>query len=98
MMATTLIYATPAPLTKSGKVRYKRTGNLRRGIIADENVGPFQAEVRISPTLDGADTNYAAFVEYGTSRKVARPFIRQGVKVSEQQITEEMIAATKSVK
>ena len=63
--ATTLIY--DAPPAKSG---YRRTGTLRNSITHDSTD---------DTAFVGCNVEYAPYVEYGTSKMPARPFIKNGV-------------------
>lgn len=62
------------------------TGHLRRSITAHETTGFAEAEVRINPVREGADVNYALFLEYGTKHIAPRAFIRKGVDASKGKI------------
>lgn len=66
----------------------QRTGNLRRSIRAYTGKDlPFgSAEVRINPIREGADVNYALYLEYGTRYIAPRAFIRRGAGISRKQI------------
>lgn len=59
----------------------QRTGNLRRS-IRFRKISATEAEVGINPVREGADVNYAKFLEYGTRFIVARAFIRKGANRS----------------
>ena len=52
-----------------------RTGNLRDSI--------FTKEIAQMSFIIGADAPYAGFVEYGTSRMMARPFLRPAMLMYE---------------
>jgi len=64
---TDLVYdAPPSP-------RYVRTGDLRKSITHEYDPSSQTASV-------GADIEYAPYVEYGTSRMKARPFMANTVQ------------------
>lgn len=46
-----------------------RTGTLRRSIAIEDGPGPLEVTI-------GTDLNYAPYVEFGTSRMAARPYLR----------------------
>lgn len=52
-----------------------RTGHLRDSI--------FTKEMGAMSFIIGADAEYAGFVEYGTSRMMARPFLRPAMQMYE---------------
>lgn len=59
----------------------QRTGNLRRS-IRGRYLGGGQGEVGVNPVREGADVNYAKFLEYGTRYIVPRAFMRRGANRS----------------
>ena len=69
------------------KEKYKRTGNLRRSIRAVTEGLPFgSAEVGVNPVREGADTNYAIHLEYGTKYITPRAFMRKGIGRAKKKI------------
>ena len=72
--ATNMIYN--APLGKSG---YRRTGNLRKAITHESTD---------REAIVGCDIEYAQYVELGTSKMPARPFIENGVRNYQEQYIE----------
>jgi HK97 gp10 family phage protein len=56
------------------------TGNLRRSIALSD--GPGDAEVTI-----GTDVEYAPYVEFGTSRMAAQPYLRPALDENHEEIT-----------
>lgn len=63
-----------------------RTGTLRRSIHAE----PVQGETAV---MVGTDLEYAPFVEYGTSRMAARPFLRPAIDEHWDEVVREISAA-----
>lgn len=63
----------------------QRTGNLRRS-ITHRKVEFGKAEVGVNPVREGADTNYAIYLEYGTKYITPRAFIRKGIGMSQKAI------------
>jgi HK97 gp10 family phage protein len=70
----------------------ERTGNLKTSILASK-VGPYTWKV-VADTTTGSDPGgegknayeYAGYVEYGTSRTPAQPFMAPAVKAGEAEI------------
>ena len=60
-----------------------RTGQLQRSITHEERDGGFTAEI-------APHTNYAAYVEYGTRYKEARPYIRPAFMQESQGLKEDL--------
>lgn len=59
--------------TEAKRLTPARTGTLRRSIGTEVRESPDRASARIGPD---ASVEYARFVEFGTSRMSARPFMR----------------------
>ena len=66
-----------------------RTGHLLASIRAElgEDV---EAEAAFSPIQVIADTPYASFVEFGTSKMEAQPFLRPAAEETEPEVLEEV--------
>src|SRR6058998_2438135 len=62
-----------------------RTGHLLASIRADLGEGEVEGET-FSPVQVVADTSYASFVEFGTSRMQAEPFLTPAVEEIEPEI------------
>lgn len=69
------------------------TGNLRQSITAEIRDGGLSA--RVGPAL-GDDPNYAVFLEYGTRKMAARPFLRPTAARVKEQLGETMRKAFKA--
>ncbi len=73
-----------------------RTGHLMASIRAE--LGEMEdMDERFAPLMVVADTQYASFVEYGTSKMVARPFMGPAVDEIEPQILAEVDAVLDSM-
>ncbi len=73
-----------------------RTGHLMASIRAE--LGEMEdMNERFAPLMVVADTEYASFVEYGTSKMVARPFMGPAVDEIEPQILSEVDAVLDSM-
>lgn len=83
-VATQVIYKNRS---KEAAKKYKVTGHLRRSIRAVTQNMPFgSAEVGVNPVREGADTNYAVHLEYGTRYIAPRAFIRKGIGIAKKKI------------
>ncbi len=72
-----------------------RTGLLRSSIYADVNAPGGSARRTL---VLGADAPYALYVELGTSRQAAQPFLRPAIDKIAPKLTENLRAAVRSVK
>ncbi len=73
-----------------------RTGHLMASIRAE--LGEMEdMDERFAPLMVVADTEYASFVEYGTSKMTARPFMGPAVDEIEPQILAEVDAVLDSM-
>lgn len=71
------------------------TGLLRDSIFADVNASGGSARRTL---VIGADVPYAAYVELGTSRQSAQPFIRPAVDQEAPKLTERLRAAVQGLR
>lgn len=70
-----------------------KTGNLRRSIhVGDEASGGDWAECSV-----GTDVEYAAFVELGTSKMAARPYLRPAVESTKGEVEREIADAVRAL-
>lgn len=83
-MSTETIYKNRS---KEAAKRYKVTGDLRRSIRAVTKGLPFgTAEVQVNPVREGADKNYAKYLEFGTKYIAPRAFMRKGIGRAKKKI------------
>ena len=69
-----------------------KTGNLRRSIhVGDEASGPDWAECAV-----GTNVEYAPFVELGTSKMAARPFLRPAAESTRADVRREIVGALRA--
>ncbi len=70
----------------------RRTGNLAANIVVGEPKGekPDEIAVAIGPNKDAF---YGLFVELGTSKMAARPFLAPALKATKKQVQEVVSAA-----
>ncbi len=69
-----------------------RTGHLLASIRADLGDAEDSSEGAFSPVTVVADAPYASYVEFGTSRMEAEPFMQPAVEEIEPEIMEEVDA------
>lgn len=74
----------------------QRTGNLRRSIRA-RDVDFAKSEVVVNSVDEGADVNYALYLEFGTKYIAPRAFIRKGVAESQERIQQIFAEEAKNV-
>ncbi len=74
---------------RAREIVHVRTGHLRASIRAElgEDV---EAEAAFSPVQVIADTPYASFVEFGTSRMDPQPFLGPAAEEIEPEVLEEV--------
>lgn len=79
------VYAGALVIENEAKLRVPvRTGTLRRSINTQV---VFQSSTRVTARI-GPNTDYAAFVEFGTVRMAARPYMRPALDSKRGEATE----------
>lgn len=88
-----------AKRTDKQKQRYKLTGHLRRSVRANTKGMEFgSAEMQVNPVREGADTNYAIHLEYGTKYIAPWAFMRKGIGRAKKHIPKIFADEAKKVK
>ena len=70
------------------------TGRLK-GSIAVKDLGPYNFELRAGYTND---VDYAQYVEYGTSKMKAQPFLRPAIAYAKKEVVKDLYKEIKKIK
>ena len=70
------------------------TGRLK-GSITTKDLGPYDFELRAGYTND---VDYAQYVEYGTSKMKAQPFLRPAIQYARKQAIKDLKKEIKKIK
>jgi len=70
------------------------TGRLK-GSITVKDLGPYDFELRAGYTND---VDYAQYVEYGTSKMKAQPFLRPAIEYARKEVVKDLNKEIKKIK
>ena len=70
------------------------TGRLK-GSITVKDLGPYNFELRAGYTND---VDYAQYVEYGTSKMKAQPFLRPAIEYARKEVVKDLNKEIKKIK